>query len=114
MRRHVVIVAAAAAAAATVAGLGLLLRDWRRRSEQRQTQGQRILREFARRCATPTEKLWNVANELASDMEAELSSGERGGNLRMPVCYLAPLPTGYDHTNYSVFFMLLELPIIVN
>ncbi|KAL8517317.1 hypothetical protein ACS0TY_015523 [Phlomoides rotata] len=40
------------------------------------------------------EKLWNVANELVSDLEAELSSGERGGNLRMPVCYLGPLPTG--------------------
>ncbi|KAL8472813.1 hypothetical protein ACS0TY_029870 [Phlomoides rotata] len=97
MKRHVVIVAAAAAA---VAGLGLLLRQWRRRSEQRLTQGQRILREFARRCATPTEKLWNIANELASDLEAELSSGERGGNLRMPVCYLAPLPTGEEKGTY--------------
>ncbi|KAH6803627.1 hexolike 3 [Perilla frutescens var. frutescens] len=99
MKREVVVAAAATTAAATVAGLALLLRQWRRRSHQQLT-AKRILREFARRCATPSSLLWHVANELAADMEAELTPGERGGNLGMPVCYLAPLPTGEEKGTY--------------
>lgn len=97
MKREVVVAAAATSAAAAVAGLALFLRHWRRHS-LRQLSAKRILREFARRSATPSSLLWHVANELASDMEAELTSGEKGGSanlgLGMPVCYLAPLPTG--------------------
>ncbi|XP_057784365.1 probable hexokinase-like 2 protein [Salvia miltiorrhiza] len=95
MKREVAVAAAAATAAATVAGVALLVRQWRRRSHQ-QLSAQRILREFARRCATPSSKLWHVANELASDMEAELAPGDRSGNLGVPVSYLAGLPTGEE------------------
>ncbi|KAI3451873.1 hypothetical protein Pfo_008538 [Paulownia fortunei] len=99
MKREVV-VAAAVTTAATVVGVAVLLRYWRRRSERRWRQAQRILRKFARRCATPAAKLWHVANELASDMEAGRSSSERGGNLRMLVSYVAPLPTGEEKGTY--------------
>ncbi|KAL1569905.1 hexokinase [Salvia divinorum] len=95
MKRELVVVAAATTAAATVAGVAFLVRQWRRQSNQ-QLSAQRILREFARRCATPTSKLWQVANEMASDMEAELAPGDRGGNLGVPVSYLAGLPTGEE------------------
>lgn len=84
---------AAVTTAAAVVGLTALLRHWRQQSERRLRHAQRMLRKFARGCGTPAAKLWHVANELVSDMEAGLSSG--GGGLHMVASYIAPLPTGY-------------------
>ncbi|KAL7101579.1 hypothetical protein ACP275_08G063100 [Erythranthe tilingii] len=98
--RNEVVVAAAVTTAAAVVGVALLLTHWKQRSERRLRHAQRILRNFARRCATPAAKLWHVADELAAEMEAGLSSGERGGNLRMFVSYAAPLPTGEERGTY--------------
>ncbi|KAK6125365.1 hypothetical protein DH2020_040895 [Rehmannia glutinosa] len=91
MKREVV-VAAAVTTAATLVGLAVFFRHWRRRSERRWRQVRRILRNLAWCSATTAAKLWDVANELACDMEA----GEKGGgnNIRLLVSYLAPLPTG--------------------
>ncbi|PIN01737.1 Hexokinase [Handroanthus impetiginosus] len=101
MKKEVAVAAAVSTAAALV-GVAVLVRHYRRRSERRWRQAQAILRKFARQCATPAHaKLWHVANELASDMEAELSSTEGGGNLRMLVSYVdAPLPTGEEKGTY--------------
>ncbi|KAG6397746.1 hypothetical protein SASPL_143931 [Salvia splendens] len=95
MKRQLVVVVAATMAAATVAGVAFLVRQWRRQSNQ-QLSAQRILREFASWCATPTSKLWQVANEMASGMEAELTPGDRGGNLGVPVSYLADRLSKFD------------------
>ncbi|KAL0450112.1 UNVERIFIED_CONTAM: putative hexokinase-like 2 protein [Sesamum latifolium] len=91
----VTVVVTTAAAAVAVA---VLVRHWRRR--KRYEQARRILRRFARRCATPAAKLWHVADEMASEIEATLSSSDPGTNLRLLVAYLAPLPTGEEKGTY--------------
>ncbi|KAL0377958.1 UNVERIFIED_CONTAM: putative hexokinase-like 2 protein [Sesamum radiatum] len=91
----VTVVVTTAAAAVAVA---VLVRHWRRR--KRHEQARRILRRFARRCATPAAKLWHVADEMASEIEATLSSSDPGTNLRVLVAYLAPLPTGEEKGIY--------------
>ncbi|KAL2522621.1 putative hexokinase-like 2 protein [Forsythia ovata] len=92
----------AAAAAITVGGaafgVALFLRHWERQREQRLRQAKRILRKFANDCATPVSKLWNVANDLCSNMEAGLSSEE--SELGMLVSYIEPLPTGEEKGIY--------------
>ncbi|GFZ18860.1 hexokinase-like 3 [Actinidia rufa] len=92
MRKEAVVVSVAVAAA--VVGLAVGLRQWKRRSERRWRQTQRILRKFARECATPVPKLWHLANDLVSDMQSGLAISDYQPNLRMLVSYLSPLPTG--------------------
>ncbi|PSR87877.1 Hexokinase-like 2 protein [Actinidia chinensis var. chinensis] len=92
MRKEAVVVSVAVAAA--VVGVAVGLRQWKRRSERRWRQTQRILRKFARECATPVPKLWHLANDLASDMQSGLAISDYQPNLRMLVSYLSPLPTG--------------------
>ncbi|XP_073136780.1 probable hexokinase-like 2 protein [Henckelia pumila] len=102
MKKEVVAVAAMAMAAAAV-GASLLVRHWKRRSERRLRQAQRILRKFARDCATPVAKLWHIANELASEMQTALDVGKDGDSipaLPLLVSYLAPLPTGEEKGTY--------------
>ncbi|KAG8384214.1 hypothetical protein BUALT_Bualt04G0094700 [Buddleja alternifolia] len=100
MKKEVLVMAAVTTAAAIV-GMATLVRRWKRRSERRWRQAQRILRKFARGCATPAAKLWLVANDLASEMEAGLSSSDDGDTkLRMRVSYHAPLPTGEEKGTY--------------
>ncbi|KAL0343437.1 UNVERIFIED_CONTAM: putative hexokinase-like 2 protein [Sesamum angustifolium] len=86
-------VTAVVTTAAAAVAVAVLVRHWRRR--KRYEQARRILRRFARRCATPAAKLWHVADEMASEIEATLSSSDPSTNLRLLVAYLAPLPTGY-------------------
>ncbi|KAK2981249.1 hypothetical protein RJ640_030638 [Escallonia rubra] len=96
MRKEVVV--AAVTTAAVVVALAVLLRQSKRRSERRWRHVQRILRKFARDCATPVPKLWNVANDFVADMQAGLSSSE--SNLSMLASYVSSLPTGDEKGLY--------------
>ncbi|CAK9150591.1 unnamed protein product [Ilex paraguariensis] len=95
MRKEAVVLAAVTTAA-TVVAVGLLVRQ---RIERRWRNTRRILRKFARDCATPVPKLWHLANDLVSDMEAGLVSNET--DLSMLPCYCVPsLPTGDEKGLY--------------
>ena len=94
MRKEVV-VATAVATAATVAVAGVLLVRWRKRDERRWRQTQRILRKFAKDCATPVPKLWHVAFDLVSDMQTSLSDQSQTDFVMHP-CYTSSLPYGYS------------------
>ncbi|KAK4393518.1 putative hexokinase-like 2 protein [Sesamum angolense] len=99
MKRGVgVTVTAVVTTAAAAVAVAVLVRHWRRR--KRYEQARRILRRFARRCATPAAKLWHVADEMASEIEATLSSSDPSTNLLLLVAYLAPLPTGEEKGTY--------------
>lgn len=84
---------AAVTTVSTVVAAALLVRQWKRRSEQRWRHAQRILRKFARECATPVPKLWQIADDLVTEMQAGLTSSE--SSLQMIPSCLASLPTGY-------------------
>lgn len=93
MTRKVVVVAVTAATVAAA----VLLGRWMRRKERRRKQTQRILRKFARECATPVSKLWTVADAMVSDMTAFLASptsAESRGFLNMLVAFAGSLPSG--------------------
>ncbi|CAK7339681.1 unnamed protein product [Dovyalis caffra] len=97
MRKEVV----ALAAVTTVAVVAVLVRQYSRRKERQRKQTQRILRKFARECATPVPKLWEVANALVADMEASLVSREETSTgLPMLVSYAASLPNGDEKGLY--------------
>uniref|UniRef100_A0A2N9J9C3 Phosphotransferase n=1 Tax=Fagus sylvatica TaxID=28930 RepID=A0A2N9J9C3_FAGSY len=98
MRKEVGVVAVATAA--TIVAAAALFRQWKRRKERQWKQTQRILRKFARDCATPVPKLWQVANALVSDMQSSLASNETSSNLNMLVSYVASLPTGAEEGLY--------------
>ncbi|KAH9664129.1 putative hexokinase-like 2 protein [Citrus sinensis] len=99
MRKEVVVVAAVSTAA-TIAAVAALVRQRRRRKEQRWKQTQTILRKFARECATPVPRLWQVANALVSEMQASLASNETTADLNMLLSYLASLPNGEEKGLY--------------
>lgn len=87
----VVAITAATVAAAVIIG------RWMRRKERRRKQTQRILRKFARECATPVSKLWTVADAMVSEMAASLASptaAESRGSLNMLVSFAGSLPSG--------------------
>ncbi|KAH7846416.1 hypothetical protein Vadar_013797 [Vaccinium darrowii] len=102
MRKEVVVVVAVAA----VVGAAVVVRQWKRRRERRWRQTQRILRKFARECATPVPKLWHVVNDLVLEMQSGLIASSIGDedhdqtNLAMLVSYINPLPTGDEKGLY--------------
>ncbi|KAI8534664.1 hypothetical protein RHMOL_Rhmol10G0107700 [Rhododendron molle] len=102
MRKEVVLVAAVAAAV----GVAVVVSQWKRRRERRWKQTQRILRKFARECATPVPKLWHVTNDLALEMQSGLMAcssvddDHDQTNLGMLVSYVDPLPTGDEKGLY--------------
>ncbi|XP_009605675.1 probable hexokinase-like 2 protein [Nicotiana tomentosiformis] len=97
MRKEVVVLAAVTTVS-TVVAAALLVRQWKRRSEQRWRHAQRILRKFARECATPVPKLWQIADDLVTEMQAGLTSSE--SSLQMLPSCLASLPTGDEKGLY--------------
>lgn len=88
------LVAAALTATATVVVAAALLRQWKREKQRQWRETQKILRKFARDCATPVPKLWLVSNALVSDVKACLASSGTITTLNMLVSYVAPLPSG--------------------
>lgn len=95
--------------AATVVVAGAGLRQWKKRKDRQWRQTQRILRKLARECATPVTKLWEIANDLASDMEASLASNEITTTLNMHVAYIASLPNGYVCLLYIIVYYMYTL-----
>lgn len=92
MTRKEVVVAVTVATVTAVAA-AVLLGHWMRRKERRRKHTQRILRKFARECATPVSKLWAVADAFVADMTASLSA-ETCGSLNMLVSFAGSLPSG--------------------
>ncbi|KAM3756864.1 hypothetical protein ACB098_02G144600 [Castanea mollissima] len=76
----------AVATAATIVAAVALWRQWRRKSERLWKPTQRILCKFARDCVTPVPKIYQVADDLVSDMQASLASNH-AANLNMLVSY---------------------------
>lgn len=95
MTRKEVVLAVTAATVTAVAAVVLMGR-WIRRKERRRKHTQRILRKFARECATPVSKLWAVADALVADMTASLAAAtaECCGSLNMLVSFAGSLPSG--------------------
>lgn len=91
MKKDVVVLAAATTISTIVAAV-LLVRQWKRRSEQRWRHAQRILRKFARECATPIPKLWQIADDLVAQMQSGLNSTQ--STLQMLPSCLPSLPNG--------------------
>jgi len=87
------VVLAVTAATITAVAAGVLMGRWIRRKERRLKHTQRILRKFARECATPVSKLWAVADALVADMTASLTA-ECCGSLNMLVSFTGSLPSG--------------------
>ncbi|PKI40939.1 hypothetical protein CRG98_038676 [Punica granatum] len=103
MVRREVVVAVLTTAAAIVAATTVLWRLQGRRQRQRE-RAQRILRKFARESATPVPLLWRVADALASNMDASLSTStdQKSSNstLNMLVASVDSLPTGEEEGIY--------------
>ena len=78
----------------TVVAIGALVRRWKRRKEQQLRQTRNIIRKFARECATPVTKLWQVADDLASNMKASLASSNEASTLNMIISNVTSLPNG--------------------
>ncbi|KAI3502969.1 hypothetical protein L1887_31401 [Cichorium endivia] len=98
MRKEIV-VGASVATVATVVVAGVLLVRWKKRDERRWRQTQRILRRFARDCATPVPKLWHVAFDLVSDMQTSLSDQSQTDFVMLP-SYTSSLPNGNEEGLY--------------
>ncbi|XP_004289383.1 PREDICTED: probable hexokinase-like 2 protein [Fragaria vesca subsp. vesca] len=100
MRKEVV-AAAALTAAAAITAIAALVRHRKRRKEQQWKETQKILRKFARDCATPVPKLWQVANAFVADMRSSLiASNGTNTSLNMLVSYVASLPSGDEEGMY--------------
>ncbi|XP_022949679.1 probable hexokinase-like 2 protein [Cucurbita moschata] len=100
MRKEILVAALAATATLVVAAAAL--RRWKRRKQWQLKQAHRILRKFARDCATPVPKLWQIADDLESDMRASIASdGTRGkATLKMLVSYADAFPNGDEEGFY--------------
>ena len=95
MRKEVV-AAAALTAVAAITAIAALVRQRKRRKQQQWKETQKILRKFARDCATPVPKLWQVANAFVADMRNSLiASNGTSTSFNMLVSYVASLPSGY-------------------
>ncbi|KAM0951588.1 putative hexokinase [Dioscorea sansibarensis] len=89
MRKPTIVAAAAVAVAVSCAVAAL----WIRRSSRRWSRVECIVRDLNKRCATPVERLWDVADSMIAEMRAGLAA-EGASSLRMLPCLLNSLPTG--------------------
>ncbi|CAE6153620.1 unnamed protein product [Arabidopsis arenosa] len=109
------VVLAVTAATVTAVAAGVLMGRWIRRKERRRKHTQRILRKFARECATPVSKLWAVADALVADMTASLAAAaaECCGSLNMLVSFAGSLPSGDEKgVHYGVNLRGKELLLL--
>ncbi|CAK9320510.1 unnamed protein product [Citrullus colocynthis] len=100
MRKELLVAALATAATLVVAAAAL--RRWKQRKQWQLKQAHRILRKFARECATPVPKLWQIADDLESDMRASIASNGASPNasLKMLVSYADAFPNGDEEGFY--------------
>ncbi|KAK6258723.1 Hexokinase [Theobroma cacao] len=100
MKKEVALAVVTTTAATVVVVVTLVRQYWKQKKDRQWKKCQQIIRKFARECATPVPKLWEVANAMVSDMEASLSSDEARSCLNMLVSYVSPLPTGNEQGMY--------------
>ncbi|XVE86932.1 hypothetical protein DITRI_Ditri18aG0074800 [Diplodiscus trichospermus] len=74
MKKEVVLPVVTMTAATIVAVVAPVRHYWKKKKDRQWRKSQRLMRKFARECATPVPKLWQVANAMVSDTEASLSS----------------------------------------
>ncbi|CAN6441312.1 unnamed protein product [Victoria cruziana] len=94
-----VAVGAAIVCAATACAVAALIVRHRMRSSGRWSRAKAILREFEERCATPIQRLRQVADAMTVEMHAGLAS-EGGSKLKMVISYVDNLPTGDEKGLY--------------
>lgn len=86
----------AAAATAVVCALAAAAAEVVRRRTRRWPRAEEIVRQLEEACATPTERLKQVAQAMAAEMHAGLLAADAGGSkLRMLPSFVDKLPTGY-------------------
>ncbi|CAL5197841.1 unnamed protein product [Lathyrus oleraceus] len=94
MRKEVVVIVSTTL---VVVAVGALVRRWKRKKEQQLRKTRNIIQNFAKECATPVTKLWHVADDLVSSMEASLaSSNETSSTLNMIISSVTSLPNGEE------------------
>ncbi|XP_022773908.1 probable hexokinase-like 2 protein [Durio zibethinus] len=114
MKKEVVFAVVTTTAATVVAVLALVRQYWKQNKDRQWRKSQRIMRKFARECATPVPKLWQVANAMVSDMEASLSSSDEApSSLNMLVSYVSPLPTGINQKGMYYGVNLREINFLM-
>ncbi|CAL9092273.1 unnamed protein product [Musa acuminata var. zebrina] len=85
----------AAAATAVVCALAAAAAEVVRRRTRRWPRAEEIVRQLEEACATPTERLKQVAQAMAAEMHAGLLAADAGGSkLRMLPSFVDKLPTG--------------------
>ncbi|CAL9117859.1 unnamed protein product, partial [Musa textilis] len=85
----------AAAATAVVCALAAAAAEVVRRRTRRWLRAEEIVRQLEEACATPTERLKQVAQAMATEMHAGLLAADaRGSKLRMLPSFVDKLPTG--------------------
>lgn len=82
-------VAAAVTGVATVVAVAYVLKQWRRRSDKRRRMTLSRLTRFRRECATPVQKLWQIADALVSEMQSALTGTSEG--IKLLLSYGLPL-----------------------
>ncbi|XP_042448357.1 hexokinase-2-like [Zingiber officinale] len=92
MRKVLVGTAVICAAAAAVAVTAIVVQH-HRRINRRWARAAAVLKELEEQCATPTEKLKEVADAMTKEMHAGLES-EDGSTLKMLISFVDKLPTG--------------------
>ncbi|KAK7263297.1 hypothetical protein RJT34_30884 [Clitoria ternatea] len=95
MRKDVVVVVSTSL---TVAVVGALISRWKRRKEQQLRHANNIIRKFARECATPVTKLWQIADDLLSNIIISLDSTQTP-TINIVVSNVTSLPQG-DEEGY--------------
>uniref|UniRef100_A0A3Q7JRT5 Phosphotransferase n=1 Tax=Solanum lycopersicum TaxID=4081 RepID=A0A3Q7JRT5_SOLLC len=79
--------------AAVVCGVTVLLMKHRVKNSGEWGKVEALLKDFEEKCATPVEKLKQVADAMTVEMQAGLAS-EGGSKLKMLISYVDNLPTG--------------------
>ncbi|KAG4930549.1 hypothetical protein AAZX31_17G151500 [Glycine max] len=92
MRKNVVVAVSTTTLALVV--VGVLIRRWKRWKEQQLWKTKQIIRKFARECATPVTKLWQVADDFVSNMKVSLGSSDENSTLNMVISNVTSLPLG--------------------
>ncbi|CAH2076155.1 unnamed protein product [Thlaspi arvense] len=106
------VVVAVTAAMLTTAAAAVIIGRWMRTKDRRRKLTQRILRKFARECATPVSKLWAVADAFVAEMTASLAA-ENSGSFNMLVSFVGSLPSGDEKgVHYGVNLRGKELLLL--
>ncbi|CAJ2635218.1 unnamed protein product [Trifolium pratense] len=96
MKKEVVVIVSTSL---VVVAVGALIQRWKKWKEQQLRQTKNMIRKFARECATPVTKLWHIADDMVSSMEASLASSKNqttNSTLNMIISDVTSLPNGEE------------------